>query len=132
MVKGTTVANKTPLGNIESPESMEIKKKTKKIKESKTIEKTVPEEIKETLSHGLYLGYRIVEDNGVNELRLPKDVIDFLANYADWSGIDKKFKTAEIVPDKFYVCYKDGYKRPKIKGTRASMFLCPRCHKPLH
>lgn len=109
-----------------------MKMAKKKILKKETIESEVAKEIKKSKSYGLYLGYRIVEDNGVNELRLPKDVIEFLAKFADWSKVDEHFENAEIIPDKFYVCFKDGFKRPAIKGTQASMFLCPRCHKPLH
>ena len=121
-----------PVKEIETIKKDEIVKEVKPIKEIKVVEKSISEEIKNSFSHGLYLGYKIVEDNRVGELRLPKDVIEFLAKHVDWSNVDKHFKDVEIVPDKFYVCFKCGYKRPKIKGIQAGMFLCPKCNKALH
>jgi len=102
-----------------------------KPKSKETEKKVIEESKKEDGINNMYLGHRIIEDNNVKELRLPKDVIDFLGKYANWNEISKELEKKEIVPGKFYICFKCGWKRPKIKNTQASMFICPKCHKIL-
>lgn len=134
MATGVTTSETTGVGSKSDEYFEEVEKEKEEVvevKEKPKIEEKMSDVIKEQGTFGMYLGYKIVEDNGIDELRLPKDVIGFLANFADWSKIDKKFLNAELVPNKFYVCFKCGFKRQKIKGTQSSMFLCPKCHKPL-
>ena len=79
---------------------------------------------------GLYFGYKIVEDNNVKELRLPKQVIELLRNATQ--GFD--YSKEDIIPGRYWVCTKDGFKMNAIKGKRADMFYCPKkgCGKQLH
>ena len=51
---------------------------------------------------GLYFGYKIVEDNNVKELRIPKQVIDLLRNAT--KGFD--YSKEDIIPNKYYICMK--------------------------
>jgi len=124
-LKGLSGTKTLPDEEKEKPESIPTEK-------TEIIESTAEEaEAFETADSGMYLGYKVIEDNTVKELRLPKDVIDFLVNFANWETMQKRLGKLEEIPGKYYICTKDGFKRPKIKGTQARMFVCPRCGKPL-
>jgi len=97
----------------------------KKMTELKLEEEEVKEEPKE--ERAVYFGYRVIEDNNVNELRLPADVIELLSTAT--AGFD--YSKAELIPDKYYTCPRCGFKMQGIKGKQASMFFCPRDGKRL-
>lgn len=47
-----------------------------------------------------YLGYKVIEDESVTELRLPKNVVDYLKNIENIMGIEYIF-VKEIKKQKF-------------------------------
>ena len=99
----------------------ELKEKVKEKQEPKEEKKSVP-------ITGLYFGYKIVEDNNVKELRIPKQVIELLRNAT--KGFD--YSQEDVIQGKYFICTKDGFKMNAIRGKLASMFFCPRCGKELH
>jgi len=99
-----------------------IKEEQEEIKEKKEQEK------KPIPITGLYFGYKIVEDENVKELRLPKQVIDLLRNATQ--GFD--YSKEDIIPGRHFVCTRCGFKMNAIRGKLASMFFCPREGRELH
>lgn len=99
-------------------------------KEQEELKKKEEKEKKPTPMTGLYFGYKIVEDNNVKELRLPNAVIKLLRTATQ--GFD--YSKEDIIPGKYWVCTKDGFKMNAIKGKTAGMFYCPKkgCGKQLH
>ena len=76
---------------------------------------------------GDFLGYKIIKDNRVKEIRMPQKVIDNLAETIEPESDEPEKQEETTVPTRVIVCTTCGFKEPLKKDQNASTSVCKQC-----